>query len=602
MSSAANRNASTARRRRGSAAGNPGPRRTGTAAWVCACATAALLAACSTGATPRAGADAVADDTMPFVDAQPVDAVIDGTQVDVPDAADTADAADADAIADPAADDAPANELDDGEAEAGCATHDDCVGKVGVLGPCEVARCQGGACVKGSASNQAPCDDANACTGNDRCQAGACAGSDLACDDHNDCTVDSCDKTAGCQHSPIAGPCDDHDPCTTTDVCAGSICAGQPVSCDDGNPCTVDACGPDGTCRHADLVAGACDDASVCTTGDRCSLGKCSGDARDCDDHNVCTLDGCDAVSGCTHPAQVASKCDDGRACTRDDRCAGDGTCAGAAIDCDDGDPCTDDLCCEANDGDPRCGGRTGCAHVAGSAPCDDRNECTVNDRCAAGLCAGDPILCDAPPANECLPDGVTMASRDRRGLCVGGQCTYGVRTVPCAAGCAGGLCIGDPCAGLDCASPPGPCFGAGVCVAGSCDFPFAPEGGACDDGRACTLGDACRSGVCAGAPRVCNQPPAPTCQDLATLRWWNVGGNCDEAAGCTYAAHDSVCGTCIGGTCLDGPAVLDSQLDPGGLASLKDAVFGGACVLPGWHEAERLATPSFWMVGGFEP
>src|SRR5688500_5559326 len=34
------------------------------------------------------------------------------------------------------------------------------------------------------------------------------------------------------------------------------------------------------------------------------------------------------------------------------------------------------------------------------NASCNDGNACTVADTCAAGACAGTPLVCSAPPAN----------------------------------------------------------------------------------------------------------------------------------------------------------------------------------------------------------
>src|SRR6185436_12843582 len=44
-----------------------------------------------------------------------------------------------------------------------------------------------------------PCDDGDACTTNDECSGGACAGGPpLDCDDLNACTDDSCSSATGC--------------------------------------------------------------------------------------------------------------------------------------------------------------------------------------------------------------------------------------------------------------------------------------------------------------------------------------------------------------------------------------------------------------------
>ena len=105
----------------------------------------------------------------------------------------------------------------------------------------------------------------------------------------------------------------------------------------------------------------------------------------------------------------------------------------------DDGNVCTDDVC----DGAGRC------AHPPRSGPCDDRNECTVGDACADGICApGTP----APAGTPCgAPIDLCGTSR---------------------------------------------CDGAGACVRDP-----TPDGLACSDGDACTTGDMCRGGACVAGP-----------------------------------------------------------------------------------------------------
>jgi len=83
-------------------------------------------------------------------------------------------------------------------------------------------------------NNVAPCADGNACTVGDVCSAGACApGTPLDVDDGNFCTDDSCDPILGAVSVDNTLPCDDGDACTGQDVCGGGTCvAGAPVSCE----------------------------------------------------------------------------------------------------------------------------------------------------------------------------------------------------------------------------------------------------------------------------------------------------------------------------------------------------------------------------------
>ncbi len=88
--------------------------------------------------------------------------------------------------------------------------------------------------------------------------------------------------------------------------CCGCDCRPVPVACgncDDGNPCTADACDPVTGCTHTPLPDGtACGAGDVCDGEESCRGGQCTaGTPLRCDDGDVCTVDACDAVAGCTH-------------------------------------------------------------------------------------------------------------------------------------------------------------------------------------------------------------------------------------------------------------------------------------------------------------
>src|SRR5207244_4134628 len=129
--------------------------------------------------------------------------------------------------------------------------------------------------------------------------------------------------------------------CTTNDTCSGGTCVGgAPPNCDDGNVCTTDGCNPATGCTHTNN-SNPCGDGNACTTNDTCSGGTCVGGAPpNCDDGNVCTTDGCNPAAGCTH-TNNPNPCLVGTACTTNDTCSG-GTCVGGAPpNCDDGNVCT---------------------------------------------------------------------------------------------------------------------------------------------------------------------------------------------------------------------------------------------------------------------
>ncbi len=207
------------------------------------------------------------------------------------------------------------------------------------------------ACWKGMLA----CDDGNACNGAETCANGACiAGVAMNCKDGNPCTDDSCDKDGLCFHVANSAVCDDEDACTAVDLCQANVCmAGAAQNCDDGNACTIDGCdAATGKCTHKS-ASGGCNDGNACTKGDACAATVCAGKgAVSCDDANPCTNDACDPAVGCSH-ANNTAPCSDGNICTDGDVCKG-GVCAGASMTCDDANACTEDLCAKG----------AGCVHA----------------------------------------------------------------------------------------------------------------------------------------------------------------------------------------------------------------------------------------------
>jgi len=97
-----------------------------------------------------------------------------------------------------------------------------------------------GACL--NAPNDAFCDNGQFCDGVETCAPtdpaagpdGCVAGTPPSCDDGNVCTADFCDPVLGCQHdgTGITVPCDDHNAGTINDFCqadAAGTCRGTPV-------------------------------------------------------------------------------------------------------------------------------------------------------------------------------------------------------------------------------------------------------------------------------------------------------------------------------------------------------------------------------------
>jgi len=160
-----------------------------------------------------------------------------------------------------------------------------------------------------------PCTDGDACTQNDKCQAGVCVpGAPVVCD-----TGDQCNDPGVCNPStglcskvpkPDDTPCDDSSLCTPgQDVCKSGLCTGQdPVTCPPaGDQCHENVCDPTtGTCgiqQKQDKTP--CDDQDACSQKDFCINGACIGtDLVECKAKDTCHAVGtCDKETGvCSDP------------------------------------------------------------------------------------------------------------------------------------------------------------------------------------------------------------------------------------------------------------------------------------------------------------
>ncbi len=235
------------------------------------------------------------------------------------------------------------------------------------------------------------------------------------CDDKNPCTNDSCSANA-CIHTNNTGPCADGDACTAPDVCANGSCGGGAAV-----TCTGDACHLAGVCdavtgcSHPAKSDGTKCSANACMQGESCTGGNCGGGTT-----VVCTggplcHNNCDPSTGCTTAASPdGTGCDDGSQCTSNDICTG-GACAGTAKSCDDSSPCTTDACDAA----------TG---ACVNTPCTDNNACTV-DVCVTGTgCVFDAVGAQMAKFKDPTAWGFTSAAMDGDTL-VAGVGEYGAVT-----------------------------------------------------------------------------------------------------------------------------------------------------------------------------
>jgi hypothetical protein len=180
--------------------------------------------------------------------------------------------------------------------------------------PCSAGTCQGGIC----SCRPATCSDhpgqcgvfADGCGGQISC----------GCPTGQTCVNGVCQSTGNpCAGRPDGTPCDDGDACTQNDVCQAGVCVGgNPIVC-----APLDQSHGTGTCNPATGVCSyparangtPCDDGNACTQGDTCQNGSCvaGSAALICDDNNVCTNNFCDPSFGCRSvPVAEGSPCPGG--------------------------------------------------------------------------------------------------------------------------------------------------------------------------------------------------------------------------------------------------------------------------------------------------
>jgi len=257
-----------------------------------------------------------------------------------------------------------------------------------------------------------------------------------------------------------------------------------------------------------------------------------------CDDGNACTLDICNGEAGCEHEELSEGECLDGDACTIGDHCEA-GICVGQPIICDDGDVCTDDLC----------DGLGGCTAEYNAAVCDDGDPCTVNDTCKEGLCSGYAVDCECSIDADCQP-------LEDDTVCNG--------TLMCDTTKLPFLCQVDPNTVVECPAPDaGP---DAICLKPSCDpetgecsLTSDHEGFACEEDNLCTIGDKCIDGVCTpGVGLNCNDGNGctdDTCEPDTGCEHTDNTETCEDGNVCT-TGDTCAAGECVAGeplTCDDG-------------------------------------------------
>ncbi len=363
--------------------------------------------------------------------------------------------------------------------------------------------------------------------------------------DFTDCGDGSVDPGEDCDQAGANGSSGSCCSATCTYVAAATTCRPATDQCDAAEVCS----GASATCP-ADVPQADgtdCSDADACTGADTCQSGVCSGGPPpNCNDGQVCTTDGCDSGTGCTH-VNNTNPCDDDNACTQTDTCGGGACVGGNPVVCTALDQCHDVGTCDTGSGD--------CTNPAkpDDTSCTDGNACTQTDTCQSGTCTGmNPVLCTA--LDQCHDVGECQTGT---GLCSNPNKTDGTGCVEgdactTADACTAGVCVGG--------APPD-CNDHEACTDDACDTgtgcTHTDNTDPCDDGNACTTGDVCGGGDCAGpTPLDCDDDEV--CTDDA----------CDTGTGCTHEDNTDPCSdgnpctqvdTCAGGSCVgDSPVDCD--------------------------------------------
>lgn len=534
-----------------------------------------------------------------------------------------------------------------------CATGDVCV--QGICDPSNPGHNATTGCYY--VNTTSPCTDGVSCTV-DTCSGGVCVSvpNNTFCSLGNPCVTYVCNVsfpganlTTGCYSFNNTDACDDGVACTINDVCSLGVCAGTPnnASCP-STTCRPNYCNATSGCMPSNATIGtncttdsytctteACDGAGTCATvfnntlcpasGNQCIAAVCSP-----------AVMGANATTGCVYPFYPnGTGCSDNFTCTNNDICDGSGNCVGIPEDgfCAALPPALGNLCVSTvcNITSPSANTTTGCVYTNNTVPCDDGFTCTEPDTCTGGVCVGTPnnatCIADANASGQCklglcnvtapghnattgcvfsnltngesCDDGVACTFPD---ICLNNTCTSTPNNSSCNSnnpcvdyrcdpllGCvltnktAGTACNNDT---FTCTSQA--CDGAGVCVTtynnatcatgnvcidGFCDpasiFANATTGCVtqfnivpCNDGFNCTVIDLCNgAGVCVGIPNntICENT-APALNDPCIGGMCMVSSPSHDAAGCTYfnttlPCDDSyVCttnDTCANGECL---------------------------------------------------
>jgi hypothetical protein len=206
-----------------------------------------------------------------------------------------------------------------------------------------------------------------------------------------------------------------------------------------------------------------------------------------------------------------------------------------------------------------------------GACDCPCRPDCDGKE-CGQDGCGDSCGECDQPPADACAGQAA-LIRYEPLGACNAGACAYTQVSQDCPYGCLAGECLPDPCDGLTCDTPPGPCFEPrGSCVRepdAHCEYPARQDGSSCADELACNGQETCQAGGC--------QPGSPLeCGDLADA--------------CNTAACDETTGGCVVLPRTDGTVCQDG-LFCNGVETCRAGVCEAGAILDCSHLDSQCAT-----------
>lgn len=352
------------------------------------------------------------------------------------------------------------------------------------------------------------------------------------------CSQTTCNKDNGKCVTTIAtddAKCDDGNACTTGDICASGVCKAGKDTCycktdgdcikfDDGNLCNgalyCDKSGPQPQCKLNQKTLVKC----VTVDDTTCRHNQCNPKTGVCGMVDAPQNTLCDADN---NPCTPSDACDKGQCLPGANLCfcGSDGDCASK----EDGNPCNGTLYCDKTvspatcsvnpktivvcdgKGDNQCktntcNGTTGICGIVLKGPftaCNDNDVCTTGDACSNGACVSGANTCVCTGDAQCYDDGNkcngTPVCNLQKQKCEINPAT--VITCPAT----GGGCVENVCNTQNgiCALQKGVCDDKNPCTIDACDVNSQKcvtksqvDGSSCGDGLACF------SGVCKASPK----------------------------------------------------------------------------------------------------